>query len=249
MYVSQSPCGDASVFRAQTSADATNGSTARPRVNHSSMGQPWVNKRAKTAANLGAGSTGAKLLTGAPGAVTDAEFGAGAQRPGAARLKPGRGAQTSCMSCSDKMCKWNALGLQGELLSSVVEFPVMISSVTVAAPEGCRGGAEGGADKNDRAPHVAALRRAIHDRIARPVRCECEWYAISRFGKSVDGNLVAPAAGGRVVPPAAAEPEQRVGPPPRLGRVRRVHHLGPRREDRRGIDGGYPGGDREEGGV
>ena len=209
MYVSQSPCGDASVFRAQTSADATNGSTAKPWVNHSSMGQPWVNKRAKTAANLGAGSTGAKLLTGAPGAVTDAEFGAGAQRLGAARLKPGRGAQTSCMSCSDKMCKWNALGLQGELLSSVVESPVRISSVVVAAPEGgVEGGAEEGADKNDHAPHVAALRRAIHDRIARPYGAGYEWYtSISRFGKSVDGNLVA------LPPPAVASCRP---PPPNL---------------------------------
>ena len=199
MYVSQSPCGDASIFRARTSDDATNASTAVPRVN----------KRAKTAANLGAGSTGAKLLTGAadgPGA-TDAEFGVGAQRPGAARLKPGRGARSSCMSCSDKMCKWNALGLQGELLSSVVESPVRISSVVVAAPEGgAEGGDEGGADENDHPPHVAALRRAIHDRIAKPYGAGYE-YSISRLGKSVDENLVA------LPPPAVASCPP---PPPNL---------------------------------
>ena len=32
--------------------------------------------------------------------------------PGLARTKPGRGERTCCMSCSDKLARWHAVGLQ-----------------------------------------------------------------------------------------------------------------------------------------
>jgi hypothetical protein len=57
-----------------------------------------------------------------------------AQERGAARLKPGRGAATTSMSCSDKLARWGVMGIQGSLLSTLLEAPVRIHTLTVAAP-------------------------------------------------------------------------------------------------------------------
>ena len=144
---------------------------------------------------MGAGSTGAKLLTGDGDGETDAEFGVGAQMPGAARLKPGRGTPTSCMSCSDKMCKWNALGVQGELLAGILERPVRIASITVAAPT----------DAPDTDAHVTALRRAVFGRIEKPYNAGVGYAQTQLCLRKSDGNnltkLAAPTLSSHEPPP------------------------------------------------
>ena len=60
----------------------------------------------------------------------------------------GRGDPTMSLSCSDKMLKWNLVGLQGSVLAAVFSGPIRWSSVVV------------GGDQFDE----AAVRRAVFER-------------------------------------------------------------------------------------
>lgn len=54
---------------------------------------------------------------------------------GALRTKPGRGDPTQSLSCSDKFARWNVVGLQGALLSLLINEPVYVRSLIVGG--GC----------------------------------------------------------------------------------------------------------------
>ena len=117
------------------------------RAENASQKRRAANKRAKTSSGgsgSGSGSGAGSFFLGATGAKVfescevsvqgsrealrvDAERGVAGQRLGACRLKPGRGAQTDCMSCSDKIARWVALGVQGALPSSLISRTATLS--------------------------------------------------------------------------------------------------------------------------
>jgi len=47
------------------------------------------------------------------------------------RTKPGRGERTLSMSCSDKIMKWNVVGVQGALLAHFLSSPIYFLSIVV----------------------------------------------------------------------------------------------------------------------
>lgn len=53
------------------------------------------------------------------------------QQIGPIRTKPGRGAQTASVSFSDKLARWNCMGIQGSLLHMLLDKILYFESITI----------------------------------------------------------------------------------------------------------------------
>lgn len=195
-YCSQSPCGDASVFELPSEARRGDGGAEASTA---------TVKRAKTTggAGGGAGVTGAKILTdmnggGGGGGGADPERDRPTQEVGAVRWKPGRGAPSFCLSCSDKMCRWQMHGLQGTLMRLVAREAIKPRSICVSIPNVCEERAE-----ETKRVVALALKRAIvkrarlddsqsDDRVEpRCVAVDAPSDDLSSYRAVVDGDRVA----------------------------------------------------------
>ena len=141
MYSSAPPCGDSAVvdgeesscneiatIRQREETESTEAATADEQGAESEPKRP----RLAPAAHHGVDGSpehageprGGAMTGGRPVCANAASMEAAAQgkvcTAGLVRTKPGRGERTSCMSCSDKIARWHALGIQGALVSHLV---------------------------------------------------------------------------------------------------------------------------------
>lgn len=187
MFISQPPCGDASILHGSHSVAADAAPAAATCGSDSSFGRTGakpLGKRPRTDggdAQVGAAAEPALAAAALP-QQHEVESYAAAQATGVARRKPGRGDATLSMSCSDKLARWALLGLQGSLLHGALAHPLRLVSLTVGLPAppadaaggeaaGEAGSSDGPGSAEGRAAALAAaaevaLRRALLERTA-----------------------------------------------------------------------------------
>eukprot|EP00984_Skeletonema_dohrnii_P036723 scaffold38029_cov155-Skeletonema_dohrnii-CCMP3373.AAC.2 len=168
MYISDNPCGDATIYRIKKSS--SNISTDQPETSinftgakiilSGSNGQSVVKQDESISSTLTCSSAiGSKQSSSTVITVGREDV----QQLGALRLKSSRSnipshLRSMSMSCSDKLVRWGVLGLGGALLSMYIPNPIVLSSICVSKdPRAVDGNADLG--------QLDALRRAVKERI------------------------------------------------------------------------------------
>ncbi len=203
LYVSQSPCGDASIY--DVSGDVQQLLPSK---------RQRVQQRLSTGDDCGSdedvcGGTGSSIsnpsvlqLTGARVAVagqsnTDAAPST-QQATGVMRTKPGRGPPTHCMSCSDKILRWCCEGLQGAAAACLFHLPLACVII--------------GDQYNAAACHRAFTSRCMSLGAAPPQIAStqqvfpCSRYMIERAAAAAAGDDVSAAADAAAAAAARAAP-------------------------------------------
>ncbi|KAI8926770.1 adenosine deaminase/editase [Entophlyctis helioformis] len=141
MYISQSPCGDASM-RALDKATASKApQQQQPQEQHQASNDTATTNTGKRKHDDQLPESSKRLALSTDSAVETALTSGHVLRGrsdftayGKLRTKPSRpdAPPTASLSCSDKMAKWTALGLGGALLSMLLpNQPVFLASITV----------------------------------------------------------------------------------------------------------------------
>lgn len=124
-FTTYAPCGDASIY--SRIDEPTAKKPKFERILH--IDDDFGNCVSSKLTNF----TGAKIVY----KTTDVPLDLMVQAIGEIRTKPGRGEPTLSISCSDKLAKWNVLGIQGALIHRLLDKPIYVSSITLCDPEFC----------------------------------------------------------------------------------------------------------------
>ncbi|CAK9820767.1 tRNA-specific adenosine deaminase 1 [Anthophora plagiata] len=131
-FTSQTPCGDCSIFLKEEFSENDEPLTKIRKCDYTDKGQTIIglnNDNEEKEIMKDIYRTGAKCVKFEK--FQDAHLpGVNYHVIGPLRTKPGRGNPTLSLSCSDKMAKWNILGVQGSLLSILIP-PIKMETIVV----------------------------------------------------------------------------------------------------------------------
>eukprot|EP00977_Amphora_coffeiformis_P007956 scaffold1793_cov173-Amphora_coffeaeformis.AAC.11 len=149
LYVSDSPCGDASIYSLDTAATASGGECHKRSSRSDTISTaPKAHKNN----NNGLQFTGAKVIVSQETKVSVQDCGGGSEASllqdsrvarervqllGRLRTKSGRSnlqahQRSDSLSCSDKIVRWCVLGLQGRALLHYLNEPIRLSTIIVS---------------------------------------------------------------------------------------------------------------------
>lgn len=111
-FSTQTPCGDACIFDSNNAEPVSK----RRKTNETHTEELDIGCKVDTV------YTGAKLIGSHHNDAME-------QLVGSMRTKPGRGERTLSMSCSDKLAKWQIMGIQGALLDILLDSPIYFSTL------------------------------------------------------------------------------------------------------------------------
>ena len=202
LYINQPPCGDASIFSAEDRALSEPAAAAGRACACDSDGSERfvIQTGAKPAADLAAANT------------TAAASGQGQQQQelGVLRTKSGRSDlrlqdRSLSMSCSDKIAKWNAVGVGGALVSLLLPDPLYIDDLVVGLQLPMAAVIEGVGSAEGRA--LEALERAVVKRAnaVNFARQRDPADAMDPAGAGAEGGTAAEVDGERYSTPADRE--------------------------------------------